>query len=200
MDIFTSFCCKKCNNYWLKRPKICGKEPRNCSSQKYGPKPASFCLFSPLSQNNDNNGTKFNYKQKKHGWWAWATNPEPQNGRYKRIHRAMAAPTKIKFDFTGRDPSLVVMGGDSCSEGRGFESRRHILDGHNIFSHKKSSLPICKGYFWTWILTFVSWFWRPNWANKIRNIFLLFFFPPFSRSSRWIFLHVSDRPRWYIYR
>ena len=30
-------------------------------------------------------------------------------------------------------PSLVVMGGDSCSEGRGFVSRRRILDGHDIF-------------------------------------------------------------------
>ena len=27
----------------------------------------------------------------------------------------------------------MVMGGDSCSKGRGFESRHHILDGH--FSH-----------------------------------------------------------------
>ena len=25
---------------------------------------------------------------------------------------------------------LVVMGGDSCSKGREFESRNHILDGH----------------------------------------------------------------------
>ena len=24
----------------------------------------------------------------------------------------------------------MVMGGDSCSKGRGFESQRHILDGH----------------------------------------------------------------------
>ena len=29
----------------------------------------------------------------------------------------------------------MVMGGDSYSEGRGFESRGHILDGHDIFSH-----------------------------------------------------------------
>ena len=32
-------------------------------------------------------------------------------------------------------PGLVVMGGDACSKGRGFESRRRILDGHDIFSH-----------------------------------------------------------------
>ena len=30
----------------------------------------------------------------------------------------------------GGSPGLVVMGGDSRSEGRGFESRYHILDGH----------------------------------------------------------------------
>ena len=29
----------------------------------------------------------------------------------------------------------MVLGGDSCSEGHGFESRRRILDGCNIFSH-----------------------------------------------------------------
>ena len=33
----------------------------------------------------------------------------------------------------GESPGLVVMWGDSCSKGRGFESRHHILDGH--FSH-----------------------------------------------------------------
>ena len=32
-------------------------------------------------------------------------------------------------------PGLMVMGGDSCSKGRGFVSRRLKLDGHNIFSH-----------------------------------------------------------------
>ena len=30
-------------------------------------------------------------------------------------------------------PGLVVMGGDSCSEGHGLESRRLILDGHAIY-------------------------------------------------------------------
>ena len=33
----------------------------------------------------------------------------------------------------GGSPGVVVMGGDSRSEGRGFESQCHILDGH--FSH-----------------------------------------------------------------
>ena len=32
----------------------------------------------------------------------------------------------------GGSPGLVVMGRDSCSEGRGFESRCRILDGHFI--------------------------------------------------------------------
>ena len=34
---------------------------------------------------------------------------------------------------SGGSPGLVVMGRDSCSVGRGFKSRHHILDGH--FSH-----------------------------------------------------------------
>ena len=35
--------------------------------------------------------------------------------------------------INGGSPGLVVMGVDSCSEGRGFKSRYHILDGY--FSH-----------------------------------------------------------------
>ena len=35
----------------------------------------------------------------------------------------------------GKSPGLLVMGGDSRSKGCGFESLRHILDGHDIFSH-----------------------------------------------------------------
>ena len=38
--------------------------------------------------------------------------------------------------YLGGSPGLVVMGGDLCSKGCGFESWRHIMDGHNIFSHK----------------------------------------------------------------
>ena len=30
----------------------------------------------------------------------------------------------------GGSPGLVVMGGDSCSKGRGFESQHRILDGY----------------------------------------------------------------------
>ena len=33
----------------------------------------------------------------------------------------------------GGSPGLVVMGGDSWSKGREFESQRRILDGHDIF-------------------------------------------------------------------
>ena len=41
---------------------------------------------------------------------------------------------KIKMEISmGRSPGLVVMGGDLCSKGHGFESRHHILDGLNIF-------------------------------------------------------------------
>ena len=35
--------------------------------------------------------------------------------------------------FIGSVPGLVVMRGDSCSEGHGFESQHHMVDGH--FSH-----------------------------------------------------------------
>ena len=45
----------------------------------------------------------------------------------------------------GGSPGLVVMGGGSRSNGRGFESRRRILDGHdkkNLYLHGlRSSLP-----------------------------------------------------------
>ena len=45
-------------------------------------------------------------------------------------HLEMAKPTKKDW---GGSPGLVVMGGDSRSEGRGFKSQRRILDGHDIF-------------------------------------------------------------------
>ena len=35
--------------------------------------------------------------------------------------------------YSASSPGLVVMGGYSCSKGRGFQSRYHLLDGH--FSH-----------------------------------------------------------------
>ena len=39
------------------------------------------------------------------------------------------------FHSMGRSPGLVVMGDDSCSEGRGFKSRCRILDGHLEIFH-----------------------------------------------------------------
>ena len=42
----------------------------------------------------------------------------------------MAISITKSFTTLGGSPGLVVMGGDSCSEGRGFESQHHILDGH----------------------------------------------------------------------
>ena len=38
-------------------------------------------------------------------------------------------------DAKNQSPGLVIIGGDSCSEGRGYESQRCILKGHSIFSH-----------------------------------------------------------------
>ena len=32
--------------------------------------------------------------------------------------------------YLGGSPGLVVMGGDLCSKGCGFESQKHIQDGH----------------------------------------------------------------------
>ena len=37
--------------------------------------------------------------------------------------------------YLGGSPGLVVMGGDLCSKGCGFESRHRTLDGYNIFSY-----------------------------------------------------------------
>ena len=48
-------------------------------------------------------------------------------------------PERRRIFFNGIEekknlsPGLVVMGGHSCYEGRGFESCCCILDGHNIF-------------------------------------------------------------------
>ena len=43
----------------------------------------------------------------------------------------MSRDFKVTF-YMGRNPGLVVMGGDSCFEGRGFESLHRILDGHFV--------------------------------------------------------------------
>ena len=39
----------------------------------------------------------------------------------------------MKYNSYGGSPGLVVMGGDSRSEGRGFKSGHRIMDGHDIF-------------------------------------------------------------------
>ena len=39
----------------------------------------------------------------------------------------------VKCPYKGGSPGLVVMGVDSRFKGRGFESQRRILDGHDIF-------------------------------------------------------------------
>ena len=38
--------------------------------------------------------------------------------------------TNVSVDHLGESPGLMVMGGDSCSDGRGFKSQHRILDGH----------------------------------------------------------------------
>ena len=43
--------------------------------------------------------------------------------------------TVDKLYVKARWGGLKVMGGDSRSEGCGFKSQCHILDGHDIFSH-----------------------------------------------------------------
>ena len=53
---------------------------------KNGPIPASYCLFLLFSRYNFN-------KWKKRRWSAWDSNPEPQDGRRRRNHGAMAATT-----------------------------------------------------------------------------------------------------------
>ena len=40
---------------------------------------------------------------------------------------------ELQRSSSGGSPGLVVMGGDSCSKGCGFESWHRILDGHDIF-------------------------------------------------------------------
>ena len=54
--------------------------------------------------------------------------------RKQNIHSELATLVNhldnIIFGMMGGSPGLVVMGGDSCSKGRGFESQHRILDRH----------------------------------------------------------------------
>ena len=61
----------------------------------------------------------------------------PNNNRYHVISHQWKVTVQLSSSLTskfssksGGSPGLVVMGGDSCSKGRGFESLHHILDGH----------------------------------------------------------------------
>ena len=53
-------------------------------------------------------------------------NENKQNERAGLAH----LQNNTNYFSPGGSPGLVVMGRDSCSEGRGFESRHRILDGH----------------------------------------------------------------------
>ena len=48
-----------------------------------------------------------------------------------QLHSFVEDGQKDKME--GGSPGLVVAKDDSCSRGCGFESRRHILDRHDIF-------------------------------------------------------------------
>ena len=62
-----------------------------------GPIPASFCLFSSFSR------YKFNNTNWKKGrWWAWNSNPGPQDLRCTRNHWAMTPASDLKLDMNGK--------------------------------------------------------------------------------------------------
>ena len=50
-------------------------------------------------------------------------------------HNTSITTARAELERSFKIISTVVMGGDSRSKGRGFESRRRILDGLDIFSH-----------------------------------------------------------------
>ena len=52
---------------------------------------------------------------------------------YFPFNKALVTIRLLKSPVKGGSPGLVVMGGDSYSNGREFESRHRVLDGH--FSH-----------------------------------------------------------------
>ena len=56
-----------------------------------------------------------------------------KEGIFSDDHQTTHESTMIEsltFSYKGRSPGLVVMGRDSRSKDRGFESRHRILDGH----------------------------------------------------------------------
>ena len=56
-------------------------------------------------------------------------------GAYSLINKYLLLPIPRDqgYSMLGGSPGQVVVGGDSRSKGRGFESRCWILDGHDIF-------------------------------------------------------------------
>ena len=66
-------------------------QPWERKLKKYGPIPASLCLFLLFSRYNFNNTN-----WKKHRWCAWDSNLGPQDGRRRQNHGAMAATQKNK--------------------------------------------------------------------------------------------------------
>ena len=53
----------------------------------------------------------------------------------KNKHAHTDGMDKVEDSVGNKYTDLVVMGDHSCSRGRWFESRHHILYGHDIFSH-----------------------------------------------------------------
>ena len=67
------------SHYWCLRSWGTGIKWKTFYFLKNGPILASFCLFTSFSHYNFNNW-------KKHSWWAWDSNPGPQDGRRRRNH------------------------------------------------------------------------------------------------------------------
>ena len=64
---------------------------------------------------------------------AFALPPIKHKGNWQCGGGSNHRDRSILLERLGGSPGLVVMGRDSCSKGRGFESRHRILDG--LFSH-----------------------------------------------------------------
>ena len=62
-----------------------------------------FCLFSSFSHYNFNNT-----KLKKHIWWAWDSNPGPQDGR-RRNHGALASAQRFRLLFADNKSYLCIV-------------------------------------------------------------------------------------------
>ena len=81
----------------------------------------------------------------------------------------------INFFVLGGSPGLVIMGGDSCSEGCGFESQHRILDGHfsRLFVVKIVMFVWKRGRGWAIYITFsccwAAWLWHCCWGSEIRG-------------------------------